>query len=106
MRPDRRRHPRRGARLARAHACRPACSIVCLAESGETGISYWGSEAAGRRRWRAGLQREGLEPRQTVAIMLPTSPEYFHTYFGILRAGGIPVPIYPPARLMCCRFRL
>ena len=31
--------------------------------------------------------------------MLPTSPEYFHTYFGVLLAGGIPVPIYPPASL-------
>ncbi|HET9403883.1 MAG TPA: AMP-binding protein, partial [Burkholderiales bacterium] len=34
----------------------------------------------------------------TVAIMLPTCPDYFHTFYGILRAGGIPVPIYPPAR--------
>jgi 1-acyl-sn-glycerol-3-phosphate acyltransferase len=47
----------------------------------------------------AGLQRHGLESKQTVAIMLPTSPDYFYTYFGILLAGGIPVPIYPPARL-------
>jgi acyl-CoA synthetase (AMP-forming)/AMP-acid ligase II len=30
--------------------------------------------------------------------MLPTSPAYFDVYFGILLAGGIPVPIYPPAR--------
>lgn len=46
----------------------------------------------------AGLQRAGLAPRQCVAIMLPTSLEYFDVYFGILLAGGIPVPIYPPAR--------
>jgi 1-acyl-sn-glycerol-3-phosphate acyltransferase len=46
----------------------------------------------------AGLQRAGVQPRQCVAIMLPTSPEYFSTYLGILRAGAIPVPIYPPAR--------
>jgi acyl-CoA synthetase (AMP-forming)/AMP-acid ligase II len=30
----------------------------------------------------------GLRPGQTVAIMLPTSPAYFFTYLGILRAGG------------------
>ena len=37
-------------------------------------------------------------PRECVAIMLPTSPEYFSTYLGVLRVGAIPVPIYPPAR--------
>ncbi len=47
----------------------------------------------------AGLQSRGIEPRQTVAIMLPTGPDYFYAYFGILLAGAIPVPIYPPARL-------
>ncbi len=72
--------------------------IVHLGEAGETNIRY-----ADLQRQAdlvaAGLQRQGLEKGATVAIMLPTCPEYFHTYFGILRAGGIPVPIYPPARL-------
>ena len=31
--------------------------------------------------------------------MLPTGAEFFHTCFGILWAGGIPVPICPPAHL-------
>jgi fatty-acyl-CoA synthase len=44
------------------------------------------------------LQRRGLEPGQTVAIMLPTCAEFFDTFAGILLAGGIPVPIYPPFR--------
>ncbi len=44
------------------------------------------------------LQREGLSPGGRVAVMLPTSPEYFASFFGILAAGGVPVPIYPPAR--------
>ena len=30
--------------------------------------------------------------------MLPTSADYFGIYLGILMAGAIPVPIYPPAR--------
>jgi 1-acyl-sn-glycerol-3-phosphate acyltransferase len=46
-----------------------------------------------------GLQREGLEPRVAVAIMLPTGRDFFAAYFGVLIAGGIPVPIYPPLRL-------
>ena len=46
----------------------------------------------------ADLRRRGLEPGQTVAIMLPTCAEFFWTFAGILLAGGIPVPIYPPFR--------
>jgi fatty-acyl-CoA synthase len=44
------------------------------------------------------LRRRGLEPGQTVAIMLPTCAEFFSTFAGVLFAGGIPVPIYPPFR--------
>ena len=46
----------------------------------------------------AGLRARGLQPGQTVAIMLPTSRDYLFSFFGILLAGGVPVPIYPPAR--------
>jgi fatty-acyl-CoA synthase len=46
----------------------------------------------------AELVRRGLEPGQTVAIMLPTCAEFFWTFAGILLAGGVPVPIYPPFR--------
>jgi 1-acyl-sn-glycerol-3-phosphate acyltransferase len=45
-----------------------------------------------------GLRARGLEPGQTVAIMLPTCAEFFYTFAGVLLAGGIPVPIYPPVR--------
>ena len=51
------------------------------------------------RRVGAGLQEDGIEPGQSVAIMLPTSLEFFASYFGILLAGAVPVPIYPPVRL-------
>jgi acyl carrier protein len=71
--------------------------IVHLQADGEQRISYRQlAEAAAAVA--TGLQRAGVVPRQSVAIMLPTSPEYFSTYFGILMAGAIPVPIYPPAR--------
>ena len=72
--------------------------IVCLGDHGDVDIRY-GELHRQSGVVAAGLQRLGLAPRQTVAIMLPTSPEYFFAYFGILRAGAIPVPIYPPARL-------
>ena len=46
-----------------------------------------------------GLQQQGLGLGDTVALMLPTSRDYFGAFFGILLAGGIPVPLYPPTRL-------
>lgn len=81
---------------ARGHPNR--IQIVCLTEAGDVSISYRDLQRQADIV-ASGLQRLGLEPRQTVAVMLPTSPEYFFAYFGILRAGAIPVPIYPPARL-------
>ncbi|MHB8811287.1 MAG: AMP-binding protein, partial [Desulfobulbaceae bacterium] len=50
------------------------------------------------QRVAAGLQHAGLEPGETVALILPTSQEYFFSFFGVLLAGGIPVPLYPPVR--------
>jgi 1-acyl-sn-glycerol-3-phosphate acyltransferase len=44
------------------------------------------------------LRQYDLEPGETVAIMLPTCPDYFYTFWGILCCGGVPVPLYPPAR--------
>jgi len=49
-------------------------------------------------RVAGGLLQRGLKPAEPVALMLPSSPDYFYSFFGILLAGGIPVPIYPPAR--------
>lgn len=65
-------------------------------DSGED-ISYgklWDTAS----RVAAGLKARGLEPNETVAVMLPTSLDFFYAFFGVMLAGGVPVPIYPPAR--------
>ncbi len=49
--------------------------------------------------YAARLADAGLAPGQRVAIMLPTCREYLFCFYGILLAGGVPVPLYPPARL-------
>jgi acyl carrier protein len=49
--------------------------------------------------WAAHFAASGLAAGQRVAIMLPTGPEYLYCFYGVLLAGGIPVPLYPPARL-------
>ena len=46
----------------------------------------------------SGLRQAGLQPGERVAIMLPTSEAFFTAFFGVLYAGGVPTPIYPPAR--------
>lgn len=61
-------------------------------------ITYAGLRQ-GAEKVAAGLLDLALLPGQTVAIMLPTGADYFFSFMGILMAGGIPVPLYPPARL-------
>ena len=53
---------------------------------------------ASASRVAAGLVESGLEPGQTVAIMLPTCEAFFSSFLGVTLAGGIAVPVYPPAR--------
>lgn len=53
------------------------------------------------RLWResgrhaAGLARAGVRPGDRVALIYPTCAEFFYTFLGTLRAGAIPVPLYP-----------
>jgi 1-acyl-sn-glycerol-3-phosphate acyltransferase len=47
----------------------------------------------------AGLHALGVQQGQAVAIMLPTGPDYFFSFIGVLLAGGVPVPMYPPPRM-------
>ena len=53
-----------------------------------------GAEAVAR-----GLRWHGIARQQTVALMLPTSCEFFFGFMGTLLAGAVPVPIYPPLKI-------
>jgi acyl carrier protein len=55
------------------------------------------AEAA--RRVAAGLIARDVVPGDRVALMLPTGTDFFAAFYGVLYAGAVPVPIYPPARL-------
>jgi acyl carrier protein len=73
-------------------------TVFLYEEQKETQLTYrdlWEGSLA----YAAALAAAGLAPGQTVAIMLPTSKEYLFSFYGTLLAGGIPVPLYPPARL-------
>ncbi|MBG7602420.1 MAG: AMP-binding protein [Gammaproteobacteria bacterium] len=80
----------------RSHPQRPHVYLYGDHDEPET-ITY-AMLAEGARAIAAGLQARGLLPGQSVAIMLPTGRDYLFSFFGILLAGGVPVPIYPPLR--------
>ncbi|MGO8915085.1 MAG: AMP-binding protein [Stellaceae bacterium] len=63
----------------------------------ETRLTY-GELAERSRAVGRGLRQAGLQPGDRVAIMLPTGEAFFAAFFGVLYAGGVPTPIYPPAR--------
>ena len=45
------------------------------------------------------LQALGIAPGDRVALVYPTSADFFDAFFGVLLAGAVPVPLYPPVRL-------
>ncbi len=58
----------------------------------------FGELYAAAQRCAAELARRGVPAGGRVSLMLPTSRAFFVSYAGILLAGAIPVPIYPPFR--------
>jgi acyl carrier protein len=80
-------------------ARQPDRLTVHLYEEGrETPITYR-RLYEGALGYAARLAEAGLQAGQMVAIMLPTCKEYLFSFYGVLLAGGVPVPLYPPARL-------
>ncbi|MDP1610621.1 MAG: AMP-binding protein [Sulfuritalea sp.] len=81
---------------ARRHPQRP--HVLFQRSATETDTLDYGQLLAAARQVAAGLRRSGIVPGQCVALMLPTGLEFFHGFYGILLAGAVPVPIYPPTR--------
>ncbi|KAF0163616.1 MAG: AMP-dependent synthetase and ligase [Rhodocyclaceae bacterium] len=81
---------------ARRHPQRP--HVLFQRSATETDTLDYGQLLATARQVAAGLRRIGIVPGQCVALMLPTGLEFFHSFYGILLAGAVPVPIYPPTR--------
>ena len=72
--------------------------ILYYPADGEPEELTYGELARRAREVAAGLVRLGVPPGKAVGIMLPTGLEYFAAFFGSQLAGGVPVPLYPPAR--------
>src|SRR5580700_428275 len=68
------------------------------ASGSEASFSYTAIERASAR-YGGALQALGLRKGDRVALILPTNEDFVLCFFGALRAGIIPVPIYPPLGL-------
>jgi long-chain acyl-CoA synthetase len=71
---------------ARAHAERPALKLD------DTVVNY-AVLNEGATRIAGLLKEKGLQPGDRVAVMLPNVPYFGMVYYGILRAGGVVVPM-------------
>jgi long-chain acyl-CoA synthetase len=61
---------------------------------GDTALSFGELDAASARV--AGMLRaRGLQPGERVGVMLPNVPQFAMAYYGVLRMGGVVVPMNP-----------
>lgn len=72
--------------------------IYLRTEDGQEQPVTYGSLWDHARRIAAGLRSRGFGPGERAALMLRSEEAFFYGFFGVLLAGGVPVPIYPPFR--------
>ncbi len=81
-----------------AHRKKNAAHIWLYDEQGEVETISYQDILKGAAAVARGLRKEGVEEGQAVSIMLPTSRNFLDAFFGVLLAGAVPVPMYPPVR--------
>lgn len=81
-----------------ATATPAAAAPASLAESSEASFSYAAVERMSAR-FGGALQALGLRKGDRVALILPNNADFVLAFFGAIRAGIIPAPIYPPMAL-------
>ncbi|MGH9679811.1 MAG: AMP-binding protein, partial [Candidatus Acidiferrales bacterium] len=82
----------------RGRASAAQTHLIFFEDEGKSPSLTFGGLLEGAERVAANLTRRGIGPGERVALMLPTSREFFLTFAGVLLAGATPVPIYPPFR--------
>ena len=80
-----------------AHEHPDTVHLTVLQEDGHVRSITYSELYDGARAVAAALVSRGIRPQDTVALMLPTGQDFFFSFMGILFAGAVPVPIYPPA---------
>jgi fatty-acyl-CoA synthase len=59
----------------------------------------WSELCERAERVAGGLQDMGIAEGESVALVFPTGPSFVIALLAVLRAGAVPVPLYPPVRL-------
>jgi len=72
--------------------------LIFYEDEGESASLTFGELLEGAERVAVNLALRGIGRGDTVALMLPTSRDFFLAFAGTLLAGATPVPIYPPFR--------
>ncbi len=72
--------------------------LIFYEDDGESPTLTFGELLGGAERVAADLAQRGIGRGDRVALMLPTSRDFFLCFAGTLLAGATPVPIYPPFR--------
>jgi acyl-CoA synthetase (AMP-forming)/AMP-acid ligase II len=91
-------HPTLNEALIRAAASDRRGLTFVAADESETSLG-WEVLLQRASRVAGALGSLGVRPGERVALVLPTGPEFMDAFFGVLLAGAVPVPLYPPVRL-------
>jgi fatty-acyl-CoA synthase len=83
--------PTLGEMLRRRAAISPDVQYFNLFDETVTYRRLWAQSG----RFAAGLARAGVRAGDKVCLIYPTCAEFFYTFFGCLRLGAVPVPLYP-----------
>ncbi|MFN2525258.1 MAG: long-chain fatty acid--CoA ligase [Actinomycetota bacterium] len=76
--------------LLAATASRQPEKTALVTSEGPVSFGEWLAQAD---RVAAHLRRLGIAPGDRVAVGMPNIPEFCYAYFGVLRAGGVAVPL-------------
>ena len=85
--------------LHRRATAEPNRIHVLLHHDGEAQRVTYAELWDGAVRIAGSLHGRGIKRGEPVAIMLPTGIDYLQSFMGVLVAGAVAVPLYPPARL-------
>jgi acyl-CoA synthetase (AMP-forming)/AMP-acid ligase II len=77
--------------MGRRVSAEPDASYFHLYDEVVTYAQLWNESG----RHAAGLRRAGVDRGDKVCLIYPTCKEFFFTFFGALRLGAVPVPLYP-----------